>query len=206
MTPLPVITWEAVREAYSAVAVPYWLAMLDEALARFPDLVTKRVNHAARSMTGVEIVLAFRAGTLTYLAMGRGGGGLVGGRIRKDIESGTWRETAYQGGEGVAGQQQLVHGWRLRAALGFGGCTGRRPSRGAQVRVGLCHQRAHRSGRRSVGRRPVGAAGGRLRPADPNEVQRIARLYRQAAETAPLGRSEAAGLFSLLPGDPRTRR
>ncbi len=194
--PYSIITWEQLRAAFGD-APHYWLAMLDEALDRYEDLVGKPIAYDEGSMTGSDIRDHFLAGDITFQAMGRGGGGLAGDRLKGDIHEGTWRETSYQ----VAAQQPLnKHNWfaiadfieRLRVAGQLGEdavadfATALESARQLLTRVG---------GERSVAAQLLDdAAAGRLDNADPARLRRVGRLFGLAAEAARVAREEASDL------------
>lgn len=192
----PIITWEQLRAAFRDVAPHYWLAMLDEALDRFEDLVAKPIAYDEGSMTGSDVRDHYLAGDIPYLAMGRGGGGLAGDRLRADIDEGTWRETSYQ----VAAQQPHHNNWfaiadfieRLRVAGQLGEdavadfATALESAGQVLTRVG---------GEGSVASQLLDdAAAGRLENADPARLRRVGRLFGLAAEAARVAREEASDL------------
>lgn len=92
----PVVTWEAVLDLYRGIADPYWVKVLDEALAQYDALVSTGPgfgqNMDAR-MTGFDIVTGWP--DHGYLTMGRQGG-LVGALLKTDIDSGSWRTHSYE--------------------------------------------------------------------------------------------------------------
>lgn len=95
---VPVIRWEAVLEAYRDVGPRYWLGVLEVALRRYPELVSPATDFSANSdaeMTGGEIEVAYKAGTLSHAWMGRGGG-FAGPKLAQDLDSGSWRSRRYQ--------------------------------------------------------------------------------------------------------------
>lgn len=94
------VTWQQVLEEYRGVGPAYWVAVLDEALARYPALVSRRAKvqfgvNAEDRMTGLDIVLGHTEGTLRYTHMGRLGG-LTGPRLAADSRSGQWRQHVYE--------------------------------------------------------------------------------------------------------------
>ncbi|WP_256840352.1 hypothetical protein [Ornithinimicrobium faecis] len=94
----PVVTWEAVLEAYARVGPQYWLAVLRTALDRYDDLKSPELTFGGQSvgkLSGQEIVERHRAGTLEFAWMGRGGG-LGGTQLAKDVHDGTWRSRLYE--------------------------------------------------------------------------------------------------------------
>lgn len=91
----PVLTWQQLQSAYADVGPAYWLAMLDEALSRYDDLVTRPRPNDEDRLTGDDIVEQHHAGTATYTFMGRTGG-IAGTELLGDIKTGKWRTTIYQ--------------------------------------------------------------------------------------------------------------
>ena len=192
--PYSIITWEQLRAAFRDVAPHYWLAMLDEALDRFENLVAKPIAYDETSMTGSDIRDHYLAGDMPYAAMGRGGGGLASDRLRADIDEGTWRETSYQ----VAAQAPLNnHNWfaiadfieRLRVAGQLG--------EDAVAGFATALESAGRLLTRVGGEGSVAAqllddvAAGRLNDTDPARLRRVGRLFALAAEAARVARDEA---------------
>jgi hypothetical protein len=91
----PVITWEQVRDAYRGLAPSYWIDVLDIALQRYDELKSAYGSNADATMTGDEIASQWRAGTLPFSYVGRGGG-QSGRAFAEDVASGTWRGRRYQ--------------------------------------------------------------------------------------------------------------
>jgi len=92
----PTVTWEELRAAYHDVAPPYFVAMLDTALERYSELKASRPgwNSEARR-TGGQLFQSHVDRTQTMLWMGRSGG-LKGSELKKDIETGAWRNQSYE--------------------------------------------------------------------------------------------------------------
>ena len=83
---MTVVTWESVRDAYRASEQTYFWAMLDYALRKYDDLVSKfGVEHGTR--TGARLVRAFLAGETEWSHMGVQSG-LHGTRLTDLIGSG----------------------------------------------------------------------------------------------------------------------
>ncbi len=95
LEPHQAISWSELRDAYAGIAPPYWLAMLDEALNRYVDLVTRALPNDDARLSGQAIVSDFQGGSLPYNFMGRHRG-LHGPAMREDITTGTWVSTMYQ--------------------------------------------------------------------------------------------------------------
>ena len=93
---VPVLTWEQVACAFRDVAPAYWIAILDEALNRYEELVSKSAkrNHDTE-ITGQEIYMRYDKGDNTYTWMGREGG-LHGLNIQDDLETGEWMTRKYK--------------------------------------------------------------------------------------------------------------
>ena len=83
---VPVVTWEQVACTFRDVAPDYWIAVLDEALRRYEDLVSRSAGRNYDAMiTGQEIYMRHNEGDNTYTWMGREGG-LHGPKIQDDLE------------------------------------------------------------------------------------------------------------------------
>jgi hypothetical protein len=94
----PVVTWEAVLDDYRVVGPAYWAGVLEIALARYEELVSRGPafgTNADGKMLGSEIVDAHAHGTLKFTFMGRQDG-ITGKSIQADIESGKWRTHQYE--------------------------------------------------------------------------------------------------------------
>ena len=91
-----VITWEKVACTFRDVAPVYWIAVLDEALIRYEDLVSRSAgrNYDA-TITGQEIYMRHNEGDNTYSWMGREGG-LHGLKIHDDLETEGWMKRKYK--------------------------------------------------------------------------------------------------------------
>lgn len=194
----PVLTWQQLHSAYADVAPDYWLAILDEALTRYDDLVTRfKPNDDAR-LTGSDIAAAHHAGTLTYAAMGRTGG-LTGSQIRTDIDSGAWHDVQYQVAKVHPGNRNWFTITEFLELVG----TQNEPTRAeAHERFTTAVSQA-----RSVGTRVFGDASildqldqgtELLRDAPPAELLRIAALFETASDTAMEARRESDELWSRL--------
>lgn len=94
----PVVTWEAVRDAYAAVAPAYWLGVIRDALARYDELAspepTFRTNADAL-IRGEDIVQAHASDSLSFAWMGRSGG-MNGAALARDLANGQWRDREYE--------------------------------------------------------------------------------------------------------------
>lgn len=194
----PVLTWRQLHAAYVDVAPAYWLAVLDEALARYDDLVTRfKPNDDAR-LTGADIVAAHQAGTLIYGAIGRTGG-LTGNQLRTDIDSGAWHDVQYQ----VAKEHPGNRNWfTITEFLDLVGTPSEPTPAEAHERFTNAISQA-----RSVGTRVFGEASildqldqgtEVLRAAPPAELLRIAALFKTASEAAMEARRESDALWTLL--------
>ena len=93
---VPVVTWEQVACAFRGVAPVYWIAVLDEALCRYEDLVSRSAgrNYDA-TITGQEICMRHNEGDNTYTWMGRDRG-LHGPEIDDDLRNEKWRTHKYR--------------------------------------------------------------------------------------------------------------
>lgn len=199
--PHEVITWQEVRAAFADVAPSYWLAILDEALNRYDDLVGKAVRYDAASLMGEDIVSGFFAGTLPFNAMGRGKRGLRGAYLEADVADQTWPTTLYQVAVEVpAGNPNwfLIEDFveRLRSS----GQLSVDPTSDFITTVTEATQVLLRvAGDGSVAEKlREGATSGALQGVDPAELRRVARLYAQAGEAARLAREEASPVFDKL--------
>lgn len=92
--PVPVHTWEEVRDKWADVG-GYYHQMLKVALDRYDDLVSRRIGYQDNELLGQDIVQRAANGTLVYAWMGRRGG-VDGTEMKDDIASGTWKSTLYQ--------------------------------------------------------------------------------------------------------------
>lgn len=93
-----VITWEQVLDDYRIVGPAYWVGILDAALTRYDDLVSRGPvvgQNKDDDMTGTEIVTAHADGTLEFTYISRNLG-LHGADLAKDISSGQWRTQRYE--------------------------------------------------------------------------------------------------------------
>jgi hypothetical protein len=194
----PVLTWRQLHAAYADVAPAYWLAILDEALTRYDDLVTRfKPNDDAR-LTGADIIAAHQAGTLIYAAMGRAGG-LTGSQIRTDIDSGAWHDVQYQVAKVHPGNRNWFTITDFLELV-------ETPD---ELTLAEAHERftTSLSHARSVGTRVFGDASilnqldqgtELLRDAPPAELLRIAALFETASEAAMEARRESDELWSRL--------
>lgn len=200
--PYEVITWQEVRAAFADVAPSYWLAMLDEALNRYDDLVGKAVRYDAASLTGEEIVSGFHAGDIPFNAMGRGKHGLRGAYMDADIADRTWPTVSYQvAAEVPAGNpnwfriEDFVE--RLKSS---GQLSGEHTAADFITTLTEATQVLSRvAGDGSIAEQlREGAMSGALEGVDPDELRRVARLYARAGEAARRARAEASPLFDKL--------
>ena len=92
---VPVLTWEQVACAFRDVAPVYWTAVLDEALSRYEELVSRgaKKNYNAR-IAGQRICMRYNKGDNPYVWMVREGG-LHGPEIQEDLETGRWMKRKY---------------------------------------------------------------------------------------------------------------
>lgn len=98
--PGPVITWDAVYEAYKDVAsAHYFVEVLGTAISQYEDLTSRGVNTFLRNaegiMSGQEILDSSLTGTCRFQAMGRAGG-RYGRKLINDIIDGHWRKQRYE--------------------------------------------------------------------------------------------------------------
>ncbi|MGZ4447648.1 MAG: hypothetical protein ACXVEC_13020 [Nocardioides sp.] len=210
LAPHQALSWEQVRDAYADVAPAYWMQMLNEALSRYDDLVTRVVANDDARLTGAAIVAAFHAGTLPYTSMGRSLG-LAGATMRADLETGAWRETAYQ----VALNDPGNRNWfpvadfvalAEQVSSSRGAADGRPDGHVfdepiADLLDALSHARGvglRVFGEGSVAETLADADEGRLAEASTTELRRVAALYRASAEAAQLARREAAALLDRV--------
>jgi len=94
----PVVTWEAVVEAYRVVGPAYWVSLLADALGRYDGLKSVsmlRGQNKDADLTGAQILAGYRAGTAEFTYMGRNRG-LEGPELAKDIATGAWRTQHYE--------------------------------------------------------------------------------------------------------------
>ena len=95
----PVITWELIRDAYMEIFPDdYFLEMLNQALKRYDDLVSKGVQYGKnceQKITGKEIKTQFETEEFRIKIMGRDGG-LSGQKLENDIISGRWEKQLYE--------------------------------------------------------------------------------------------------------------
>ena len=195
--PYQIITWEQIRDRFAGVAPHYWLAMLDEALERYPELVGKPIDHSDASITGSVIREHYLEQGFPFQAMGRKDG-LSGALLKSDIADGTWREMSYQ----VALEQPFANkNWfsiadfieRLRMAGQLGEdalaeCTIAVES-ASRVMLSVAGDGSDAAGLLDD------ASGGRLDGADPAHLRRIGRLFALAAEAARAAGNEASDLL-----------
>jgi hypothetical protein len=196
-----VITWQEVRGAFADVAPSYWLAMLDEALDRYDDLVGKAVRYDAASLTGEEIVSGFIAGDIPFNAMGRGKRGLRGAYLEADIADRTWPTVSYQVAVEVpAGNPNWFRIEDFVERLKSSGQLDGDPMADFISAVISATQNLTRVGGDGsiVEQLREGATSGGLQGVDPAELRRVARLYALAGEAARLARAEASPLFDKL--------
>jgi hypothetical protein len=92
--PVPVITWEQVRDEWADIG-GYYHHILAVALERYATLAAPAANHQDDDILGQVLLDAARAGTLAHPWMGRQGG-FHGKALRTDLETGGWRTTRYQ--------------------------------------------------------------------------------------------------------------
>lgn len=199
--PYEVITWQEVRGAFADVAPSYWLAMLDEALDRYDDLVGKAVRYDAASLTGEEIVSGFIAGDIPFNAMGRGKRGLRGAYLEADIADRTWPTVSYQVAVEVpAGNPNWFRIEDFVERLKSSGQLDGDPMADFISAVISATQNLTRVGGDGsiVEQLREGATSGGLQGVDPAELRRVARLYALAGEAARLARAEASPLFDKL--------
>jgi hypothetical protein len=200
--PYEVITWQEVRAAFAPVVGPsYWLAMLDEALDRYDDLVAKAVRYDATSLTGEEIVSGFLAGDLPFNAMGRGKNGLRGAYLDADIDDRTWPTFSYQvAAEVPAGNRNWFRIEDFVGRLRSSGQLSEDPSADfIDALTSSMNVLTRVGGDGSIAEQlRDGAISGALRGLDPADLRRVARLYATAQEAARLARAEASPLFSRL--------
>jgi rubredoxin len=194
----PVITWQQLHAVYVDVAPAYWLAVLDEALSRYDDLVTRfKPNDDAR-LTGTDIFDAHQDGTLGYTAMGRTGG-LTGSQVRADVDSGNWRDVQYQ----VARVHPGNRNWfSVADFIELVAAPSDPTPEEAHARFSQAVSQA-----RSVGTRVFGDASildqldlgsDLLRDAPPAELARIAVLFETASQAALEARRESSDLWDRL--------
>ena len=100
---LPTITWEDVLHEYQG-ADSYWVAVLREALQRYPNLKSRDAEECGRveygqnadaKLSGLEIVTLEKAGGLVHRWVGRQGGD-SGDLLQADRSSGKWRGHMYE--------------------------------------------------------------------------------------------------------------
>jgi hypothetical protein len=92
----PVVTWEAVADLYRGIADPYWLKTLDDAIDKYPSLVSAGPQFGQNSenrLTGRQIFEGWPEHG--YKWMGRRGG-LKGPRLNADISENRWQEQVYE--------------------------------------------------------------------------------------------------------------
>jgi hypothetical protein len=96
--PLPLVTWEQIRDAYSVVGAAYWYGVLRSALDRYDELASPEPTfrgNADELLTGEDIVKGHAGGTLPYEWVGCQGG-LNGKLLAEDIAAARWREREYE--------------------------------------------------------------------------------------------------------------
>lgn len=97
--PTKSVTWETLLEMYADVGPRYWVGMLDEALRRYPDLVSNQKSYdayAEQHLSGHQILINFGSDGFEYQWMGRKGG-LEGTALAEDFDAdGGWRGRRYQ--------------------------------------------------------------------------------------------------------------
>ena len=98
---VPVLTWERVADTFRDVAPAYWISVLDEALSRYGNLVSKagsgdtyRQNNDD-VLVGKEIYNRFKTGDKTYTWMGRDRG-RHGPELQADLKTGRWKTQPYE--------------------------------------------------------------------------------------------------------------
>lgn len=191
----PVLTWQDVHDAYAEVAPAYWLAILAEAIHRYPDLVTRARPNDDNRLTGADIVVGHRTGALPYTAVGRTGG-MTGDDFRADVESGTWRTTRYQVATRHPGNRNwfTIEEFMARTA----------PEGDPLERFSDSLAHAQSVGARVFGPGSVAeqllAGIDTLKDAPAHELDRVASLYQAAATAAAEARRAAADLHSKVAG------
>ncbi len=90
-----IITWEQILAAYADVDQRYFHAVLDAALSRYDDLVTKSAGYQDAELAGAKLVTRWLAGDTTWPHMGAAGG-LMGHRVSKAIVDGSWSTREFQ--------------------------------------------------------------------------------------------------------------
>jgi len=71
----PVVTWEAVLEEYRVVGPAYWVGVLEAALSRYEDLVSRGPNFGSNAdgkMLGSDILAGHADGSLTVITYDTG--------------------------------------------------------------------------------------------------------------------------------------
>jgi hypothetical protein len=94
----PVVTWEAVLDEYRVVGPAYWVGVLEAALSRYEDLVSRGPtfgSNADGKMLGSDILAGHADGSLAFTYMGRQDG-INGKPMQQDIETGQWRTHQYE--------------------------------------------------------------------------------------------------------------
>lgn len=91
----PVLTWQQVRAAYADVDQDYFLAVLDEALARYERLVSAGGSNQQGLSPGGTLVTDWLAGTSVWQFAGARDG-LTGPRIQAAVADGSWRSIVLQ--------------------------------------------------------------------------------------------------------------
>lgn len=86
----PTFSWEDLLENFQGTGSDYFMQVLELALGSYDDLVSRRPDV----LLGSAIVEGFKAGTLNYKVMGRGGG-LEGEKLSSDIANAWWPKRAY---------------------------------------------------------------------------------------------------------------
>lgn len=90
------VTWEELADAFRLTASPYWLAVLDRALRRWPRLRSTSWGPGTdyvTSMSGREIVRLAEHGDLQSWWIGRSGG-LA--QLAADVQNGSWAKRKYR--------------------------------------------------------------------------------------------------------------
>ena len=91
-----ILTWEEIACTFRDVAPAYWIAILDEALSRYEELVSKSAKqNYDKKITGQEIYMRHNEEDNTYTWMGREGG-LHGLKIQEDLRTGEWMTYKYR--------------------------------------------------------------------------------------------------------------
>lgn len=96
-----ILSWELVADTFRDVAPAYWISVLDDALKRYDDLVSKGGawegggKNADAKISGQAICDLYTAGDTTFTWMGRDGG-RDGAQLTKDLKAGRWKTQKYE--------------------------------------------------------------------------------------------------------------